>query len=151
MVFHHLRLSKYRRRSTDRLRSMMTMFLCYVILVATIGPAQAMVVCVGANGHIDIELALDSCCSSPRIQNLPDGVHCNATAHGCAGCTDLQLSTPLTPNNVQRLRPLRQCFAEVPASTTRLLSCDHFTKQREYSVPPPPPTLEVLATVLLLI
>jgi len=151
MFVHHLRIDDQHSRLTNRLRTMMTMILCGALLVAAAGPVQAMVVCVGANGHVDVELALGGCCLTPQIQETSTRLHVDTASHGCTGCTDHRLSTPLASNNSQRLRQLRPCFNEVPASATMNLSCISFTTQQEYSTSPPPPTLDLLATIILLV
>ncbi len=151
MIFHPLRLSNRRSRSTIRLHSMMTTLLCAAVFVGAVGPAQAMVVCVGTNGHIDVEMALGSCCSAPQVQESHTGLHCKNASHCCSGCTDHELSTPLKRYSSQRLRPPRPCFTEILSSAMLEVSSANFNEPIEYSASPPPPLPALLASIILLI
>ena len=151
MMIHHLRFDDQRCRFTNRRRTMITLTLCAAVIVATIGPAQAMVICVGADGHIGVEMALDSCCSTLEAQKTPFGPSVTAASHGCQDCTDLRLSTSMKPSASQRFRSLCSRSSAVSTSTALALSSAHWATQREYSVPPSPPVLGILATIILLI
>jgi hypothetical protein len=54
----------------------------------------ATVVCVGADGHIDIESSIDDCCTPAPADGQRDGVKTAWSASSCGDCVDVQLKAP---------------------------------------------------------
>ena len=133
-----------------RLRTLIMALLCSALILAAVGPAQAMVVCVGANGHVDIEVALGGCYSEPRGQETAQPLNLDSDHFGCAGCTDFRLSTPALQTNSQRHKPADPCFNEVAVSGLIVSSGVCIAKTAAFEIPSPSQTLDLLATVVLL-
>lgn len=64
-----------------------------ISLFATTGGAQigAAVVCVGADGHIDVESFFDGCCSPVVPEDHTTGANGVMDASSCGDCVDVQL------------------------------------------------------------
>lgn len=72
----------------------MTAAVCMLIaLFASTGGAQigAAVVCVGADGHIDVESVFDGCCSPVAPGEHFAGTSLVAATSSCGDCVDVQL------------------------------------------------------------
>ena len=64
-----------------------------IALFATTGGAQvgAAVVCVGADGHIDVESFFDGCCSPVLPDDHGPDVNVLVDGSSCGDCVDVQL------------------------------------------------------------
>ncbi|RLE25340.1 MAG: hypothetical protein DRJ65_07995 [Acidobacteria bacterium] len=64
-----------------------------IALFATTGGVQigAAVVCVGADGHIDVESFFDGCCSPAAPDDHGAGVNVVMNGSACGDCVDVQL------------------------------------------------------------
>ena len=123
---------------------------CVALIVAIVGPAQAMVVCVGANGHVDVELALGGCYSTSQGPAGPQQLDFDTTHFGCAGCVDFQLASPALQTNAHRLKYTGRGFNAAPASGASADSGTRIPNLRDLAVLLPPLSLDLLATVVLL-
>ena len=121
-----------------------------VFLVAAAGPAQAMVVCVGVNGHVNFELAFGGCNASFQGPAAPQQLDFDTTHYGCAGCIDFQLASPALQTNAHRLKYKGPGFNAPPASGASADSGTRIPKLRDLAVLFPPLSLDLLATVVLL-
>ena len=54
----------------------------------------AAVVCLGSDGHVDVESFLASCCTSKRSDDPGAGTRFNAGSSSCGDCVDVQLKAP---------------------------------------------------------
>ena len=73
-----------------RLRPSMTATVCMLAAVLAVGGTAQFgiaVVCVGSDGHIEVESVFDDCCS-------PAASHDEAGARSCGDCEDVRLKVP---------------------------------------------------------
>lgn len=130
------------------LRALTMTALCMALILATVGPAQAMVVCVGANGHVDVEVALGGCYSEPHGQETTQPLNFDSDHIDCVGCTDFRLSTPALQTNVQRPKPAFPNFNQVGVAAQVSSSGVCITKTSTFEVSSTFQTLDLLSTVV---
>jgi hypothetical protein len=99
-----------RRKAMDiRPKHLLTVTaLTLVALVALSSAAQmaTVIVCVGPDGHIDIESIFEGCCISGGLGAQGDVAEPSITASDCGDCTDFQLEVPpLKPKKDQLSQP----------------------------------------------
>jgi len=81
------------------------------------------VICVGLDGHVDIETVFDGCCVLSAQGALSDPADVEATDSGCSDCTDVQLKAPpLRSEGIQPFQPDRNagCPAYALLSATEI-------------------------------
>lgn len=84
-----------------------TAFLLATLLVVS-GAAQisAVVVCVGLDGHADVESLFDNCCLSDAGAACDDASDRSDADSACGDCTDLQVQErPLRSKEIQAVQP----------------------------------------------
>ena len=122
-----------------------------VALVALSSAAQmaTVIVCVGPDGHIDIESVFEGCCISGGAGAHGDAAELSITASDCGDCTDFQLKVPpLKPKKDQLSQPGGDTGCALctlcthTEKTTRL--ADSIDKDQHWQ------TLATLSTVVLL-
>jgi len=92
-----LRLGTHRRFMMTRPRHPMTATICMLAAALTLGGAgqlDAVVVCVGPDGHIDVESFLDGCCTSATAGDKDGGAGPTLAGSACGDCADVQLTKP---------------------------------------------------------
>jgi len=122
--------------------------LTVIFIVGGTSLARSLVLCVGADGHIDLEVALGLCCVDEATgRGEADGDSTPALSDPCGGCADIELdATPLTKEK-QGLEPPRfSALVETTEVNSRGLSVVE-SGSREGLVPP---DLEFIASVVLL-
>jgi hypothetical protein len=66
------------------------------------------VICVGLDGHVDIESIFDGCCILGAPGDRGDSTELSANDSGCSDCTDVQVKAPpLRSKEFQPLQPDR--------------------------------------------
>jgi len=119
--------------------------LAVIITVSGTSMAGSVVLCIGSNGHVDVEIALGPCCLTDVDGR--DGDVETAQVDTCGRCADIELdATPLTREK-HRLRPPVAIASWAPIDLHEILepSCG-FDHQAEGGSA----DLATLATVVLL-
>jgi hypothetical protein len=89
--------------------------LAALLVLSSAGQAAAVAVCVGLDGHIDVELLLESCCIADGAGPRGTAADLAITGAECGDCTDVQLKAPpLRSKKTPQLQPdgdaeRRQC------------------------------------------
>ena len=125
------------------------LILAMFLVLSNATQVAGVVVCVGLDGHVDIESIFDGCCISGPAGDRGDTTELSAADSGCNGCTDVQLKAPpLRSEEIQPVQPDRNagCPAcallsatEIETRTTEGADSDQHWK-----------TLTPIATVVLL-
>ncbi|MBW2278266.1 MAG: hypothetical protein JRF63_12285 [Deltaproteobacteria bacterium] len=119
--------------------------LVVVITVSGTSLAGSLVLCVGSDGHVDLEAALGPCCLTDVDGG--DGDLETALVDTCGSCADIELdATPLTKEK-QRLEPPHFVATDMPGQAT---ICTATIVDSGLGTESGPPHLEGLATVVLL-
>jgi hypothetical protein len=80
-----------------RPRLLMTATACTLaalLVLSNAAQAGTAVVCVGFDGHIDIETLLEGCCISGTSGDQSGNAGLVPATSGCGNCTDVQLKAP---------------------------------------------------------
>lgn len=76
--------------------------LAALLVLSSASEVAGVVVCVGLDGHVDIESISEGCCISDKVVSRSNAVELPATGSGCGDCTDVQLkAAPLKPKQSQ--------------------------------------------------
>jgi len=68
--------------------------LAAMLVLSSATQVATAVVCIGLDGHIDIESIFQGCCISGTTAAQSDAAELSATGSGCGDCTDVQLKAP---------------------------------------------------------
>jgi len=117
---------------TTSRRQMTTATTWALVVIFTLGgafQAGAAVLCVGADGHVDIEVALEGCCViSAQTRDDSSGSAGESLGTSCGSCSDIRLD--LEPLNKERRR-----FSPTERASVGTLSlgcgCDETTRARD--------------------
>ena len=129
------------------------MLLSLAGLLAVASPGPAAVFCVADNGHAAVEGISSPCCDDEIGSFGPALILESSDADqgdaGCGPCVDLQLTSPSRLEATAKAA-LPMCgspimLADVPTSAISLTTATHRAQRIS-----PPPTLELLASVVLL-
>ena len=77
--------------------SKITAVCCFMLVVTAGGATQlgAAVLCVGVDGHVDVEFTLAGCCASPPASlDQAAAVTLGPEAGSCGPCVDLDITSP---------------------------------------------------------
>lgn len=84
---------------------------CCLVLAVTVGGAAqlgATVLCVGVDGHVDVEYTLTGCCSSSATpMNQMVAAAPGPETGSCGACVDLDIISPPLKNDTTQLSPAR--------------------------------------------
>jgi hypothetical protein len=86
----------------------MTATVCMLAMALALGGAaqlDSMVVCVGSNGHIDVESFLEGCCTLTASDNKSGGAGRTPAVSSCGDCADVQLKKPPLRSKRTHLSP----------------------------------------------
>ena len=124
--------------------------LTLVVIFTAVGSplAGTLVLCVGSDGHADLEVALGACCVDEPPRRV-DGVGDEESARvdPCGGCADIELdATPL----VKQKQLLDPPHAIGIAGSAEVRSRVLLPVGAGSGAEPAPPDLEAIATVVLL-
>ena len=122
--------------------------LAVIITVSGTSLVGSLVLCVGSDGHADLEVALGQCCVGENTaRGNADGASSTALVDTCGSCADIDLdATPLTKER-QRLEPPHFVAMDVSGQAT---SCTARIVDSALGTGSGPPHLEGLVTVVLL-
>ena len=88
-----------RMKTQTHLRQTITATVCLLVAVLAVGSAGllgATIICVGSDGHIDVEWSLCTCCTVPSSHDEKDSYGLAPTAPSCGGdCVDVELGVTL--------------------------------------------------------
>jgi hypothetical protein len=117
-----------------------------IVTAACLPLTGSLVLCVGSDGHADLEIAFDACCvEDHRGDHDPDSPV--GLVDSCGSCSDLDLdSTPLTKQR-QRLEAPPDSVA---VQFTRVEACDSLLATDDAESVIAPPYLADLCSVVLL-
>jgi hypothetical protein len=80
--------------------------LAVIITAGGMSPVGSVVLCVGSNGHADLELALELCCLDDATPRDDAGGESTASlVDSCGGCSDIGLDASSLTEGTQRLAP----------------------------------------------
>jgi len=80
--------------------------LAALLVLSSATQVAAVVVCVGLDGHIDIESIFEGCCTSGAAEPRGDSNELSITDAECGDCTDVQLKAPpLRSKETQPFQP----------------------------------------------
>ena len=68
--------------------------LAALLVLSSATQVAGVVVCVGLDGHIDIESIFEGCCVSGPAGARGDAAELSASDSACGDCTDVQLKAP---------------------------------------------------------
>lgn len=110
--------------------------------------AGTLVLCIGSDGHADLEIALGECCVDEPPSRV-DGVggEDSTLVDPCGGCADIELDTTPLIKHKHRLHPPQLPEISVPSQIAAWVASFAETDPSGGSVPP---HLADLATVVLL-
>ena len=132
----------------NRRRDLTTATVWTLAVIITVGGTSlvgGVVLCVGSDGHVDLEVALGPCCLTDG--DGVDGDVETALVDTCGSCADIELdATPLTKEK-QRLEPPHFVAMDMPGQAT---ICTATIVDYGLGTDSGPPHLEGLATVVLL-
>ena len=122
--------------------------LAVIITVSGTSLVGSLVLCVGSDGHVDLEVALGACCLDENTAGGgADRDPSTLLIDSCGNCADIELDvTPLTKGK-QRLEPPHFVAMDVPGQAT---ACTATFDVSGLGTGSGPPHLEGLATVVLL-
>ena len=122
--------------------------LAVIITVSGTSLVGSLVLCVGSDGHVDLEVALGACCLDENTAGGgADRDPSTLLIDSCGNCADIELdSTPLTKEK-QLLEPPHFVAMDVPGQAT---ACTAPFDVSGLGTGSGPPHLEGLATVVLL-
>ena len=81
----------------DPLRPVFVALATLALLFGLAGPASGVVLCVGDDGHTEVESALDECCMGGGGEvGRPALTERSNHRSVCTGCTDLMITLPTT-------------------------------------------------------
>jgi hypothetical protein len=84
----------------------MALTLAALLVLSSATQVATAVVCIGPDGHIDIESIFQGCCSSGPAGARSNAAALSATGSDCGDCTDVQLkAAPLRPKQSQLSQP----------------------------------------------
>ena len=143
--------SKRRKRDLNQHRHMTNVIAWTIVVVFTAAGsslAGSLVLCVGSDGHADLEIALGACC----VDEAPgrggsDGASFPALMDPCGGCADIELdTTPLIKQKHQLVPPLQADVAGAVEAISDISESVGAGSNEWFS----PPDLQAIATVVLL-
>ena len=126
------------------------LLLTAVLILGNVGQLGSAVICIGFDGHVDIESLLKGCCAPGTSSASTEGTLAAGFDSSCGGCTDLQLN--YLPFTAQKYHWTQSdvdcgCVPRPPSfsvcGTVRCSVCITETDQHAES-------LSVLSTVVLL-
>ena len=134
------------------LRRLMLLSLAGVLAVAS--PGYAAVFCVAGDGHAGVETVADPCCGDEWATFVPTKLLVAADADrpntSCGPCVDLQLTSPsrLEAPTLGPALPVHGAPIQLDSTPTPALHVRAETQPAGRIAPPP--TLDLLASVILL-
>jgi hypothetical protein len=103
--FTHLTASIMKMRP-NHLTTATAMTLAALLVLSSATQVAAVVVCVGLDGHVDVESVFASCCMPSIARSVDDGSELSITGSTCGDCTDVQLEAPpLRSKETLQLQP----------------------------------------------
>ena len=94
--------------------------LAAVLVLGSAAQLGIAVVCVGFDGHIDIESLLEGCCISGNSNDLQGNVGLVLAGSACGDCTDVQLKAPRLRSKESRLSAPGLSTGSIPCSRSSL-------------------------------
>lgn len=120
--------------------------LAVIITAGGVSLGGSYVLCVGVDGHADLELALGVCCTDDGPGGEPAGESSTIVVDSCSGCADIGLDASSLTEGKHRLAPPRFAVIDTAdqddASLQAMVDPDRVAE-------PGPPHLEDLQTVVL--
>ena len=135
----------------DRHRHLMNIISLALVVVFTAAGSSLMgslVLCVGSNGHTDLEVAFGTCCIDEAPGRVGShGDSCPALVDPCGDCDDIELDSTSLTKGKQRLEPPHLAAMNEPVQARAFPA-----SLADSGLPTSPgsPHLEGLATVVLL-
>lgn len=109
--------------------------------------AGSLVLCVGSDGHTDLEIALGACCVAESPLRSGAAGHTSALVDPCGGCADIELDTTPLIKQKHQFEPPHQAEEIGTLVASCRVSEWAGAGSNELSAPP---DLEAIATVVLL-
>ena len=101
--------------------------LCFML---ALGNSEALVLCIGQDGHVAVEASDSGCCGHLSRTCCPDDAHCLFTAGSCAHDDDcgVCLDIPLSSGTADALQAPNEVRPDLPAcdaiDPSRVACCD---------------------------
>lgn len=110
----------------NHLMTAMALTLAVFLVLSNASQVAGVVLCVGLDGHVEIETIFDGCCVPGTAGSRGNTDDESVTDSACSDCTDVQLKAPpLRSKGPQSLQPGSdaKCVACSPCSESGIATC----------------------------